>query len=109
MAANRSAPAGGLGGLTGLTELRRRLVFLLGALLVFLAGRPVAQQPATRQAKDPSGPTAAPRAAPAAHWVSRPLPTRPRALGVPRRIAVARPNLLIDLLAEWERWRLVPT
>ncbi|MBK8162688.1 MAG: preprotein translocase subunit SecY [Gammaproteobacteria bacterium] len=38
MAANRSAPAGGLGGLTGLTELRRRLVFLLGALLVFRIG-----------------------------------------------------------------------
>ncbi|MGE3482047.1 MAG: preprotein translocase subunit SecY [Gammaproteobacteria bacterium] len=31
-------PAGGLGGLAGLTELRRRLLFLLGALLVFRIG-----------------------------------------------------------------------
>ncbi|MCC6207387.1 MAG: preprotein translocase subunit SecY [Gammaproteobacteria bacterium] len=38
MAANRSAAAGGLGGLAGLTELRRRLLFLLGALLVFRIG-----------------------------------------------------------------------
>jgi preprotein translocase subunit SecY len=38
VAANRSAPGGGLGGLAGLTELRRRLLFLLGALLVFRIG-----------------------------------------------------------------------
>ena len=38
MAGNRSAAAGGLGGLAGLTELRRRLLFLLGALLVFRIG-----------------------------------------------------------------------
>ncbi|MBK9131353.1 MAG: preprotein translocase subunit SecY [Gammaproteobacteria bacterium] len=38
MAGNRSAAAGGLGGLAGLTELRRRLLFLLGALLVFRVG-----------------------------------------------------------------------
>ncbi len=38
MAATRSSSGGGLGGLTGLTELRRRLLFVLGALLVFRIG-----------------------------------------------------------------------
>ncbi len=39
MAATRSAAGGGaLGGLTGLTELKRRLLFVLGALLVFRIG-----------------------------------------------------------------------
>ena len=38
MAAGRPSVAGGLGGLAGFTELRRRLLFLLGALLVFRIG-----------------------------------------------------------------------
>jgi preprotein translocase subunit SecY len=38
VAATRSAAGGALGGLTGLTELKRRLLFVLGALLVFRIG-----------------------------------------------------------------------
>ena len=38
MASNRSTLGGGLGGLAGLSELRRRLLFVLGALLVFRIG-----------------------------------------------------------------------
>jgi preprotein translocase subunit SecY len=38
VAANRSAQGGGLGGLAGLSELRQRLLFVVGALLVFRIG-----------------------------------------------------------------------
>ena len=38
MAAGRPSVAGGLGGLAGFTELRRRLLFLLGAMVVFRIG-----------------------------------------------------------------------
>lgn len=38
MAATRSSTGGGLAGLGGFTELRRRLLFVLGALLVFRIG-----------------------------------------------------------------------
>ncbi len=38
MATNRSTLGGGLSGLAGLSELRRRLLFVLGALLVFRIG-----------------------------------------------------------------------
>ena len=86
------------------------------ALLAFLAGRPVAQQPMGRQAVGSTEPAPARKAVPAARWLrqridwaSRPLHTVWRAFRAPQRVAFPRLQLLTDLLADWERQRLVPT
>lgn len=84
-------------------------VMALIALLAFLMGRSMAPQPIASQAGGSSEPTPAHKTAALTIRVSRSLLPRQRARRAPQRAVFPRLSPINDLLADWERVRLVPT